>query len=101
MNYARLFLGAAFAAFLLPAQADEPSDPTACGAEVGDTASRAITWLEDRVAALKQLENPTEQDAALLKEYEMRLSGLSQPEEDDDSVRCTPGMPDDNGDRVS
>ncbi|WP_290953089.1 hypothetical protein [Hyphomonas sp.] len=43
---------------------------------MGEGAARVVEWLEDRVTALQQLENPTEQDAVLLKEFETNLRDL-------------------------
>ena len=98
-------LGLLFVGFILAAKADGPPQPTACNAIAGDASRRAINWLEDRVVALEQLERPTEQDAALLKEYQTRLQGMDNGQssgEGDEKARCTPATEAyDTGDKVS
>ncbi|WP_290495884.1 hypothetical protein [Hyphomonas sp. UBA4494] len=104
MKKASFLIAAAIASSLLPAQADAPSHPTACNAVVGEGAARVVEWLEDRVTALQQLENPTEQDAVLLKEFETNLRDLKGEQlsgENNDEARCTPTKPFDNSDKIS
>jgi hypothetical protein len=104
MKKSSFLIAAAIASSLLPAQADAPSHPTACNAVVGEGAARAVEWLEDRVAALQQLENPTEQDAVLLKGFETNLRDLKGEQlsgEDNDEARCTPAVTFDNSDKIS
>ena len=89
-----LLLAAALLASLQSAQADVPSQEAACEAFVADEARRkAITWLENRVETLRQLENPSEGDVTLLNELESRLSNMNErasPDRDSDRPGCEP-----------
>ncbi|HAO34959.1 MULTISPECIES: hypothetical protein [unclassified Hyphomonas] len=97
-------IAAAIVSSLLPAQADAPSNPTACNPVVGDGTAKATMWLEERVAALQELENPTEQDADLLKEFQASLLGIKDRQmsgQDNDEARCTPAKSFDNSDKTT
>jgi len=97
-------IAASIVSLLLPAQADSPSDSTACIPVVGDETDKAAAWLEERVAALHELENPTEQDAVLLKEFQASLLGIKdgqKSKKDNDEARCPSAKSFDNSDKIS
>tara|TARA_R110001606_G_scaffold2691_4_gene11637 strand:+ start:266 stop:565 length:300 start_codon:yes stop_codon:yes gene_type:complete len=87
-------IAVALVALVPPANADLPSQGAACEAVVADESRRkAIFWLEDRVDALRQLENPSDGEVTLLNEFESTLSKVharATPDREPDSPGCEP-----------